>query len=132
MLATSKARECSKVSRGIADRPVASCAPIGVAEASSLWTGCRAARRRRDGAILFLQLINARHERASTVLTSNKGFEEWGSLLGDEVMAVALIDYCLLYHGHIVSIRGNSDRMRAHQDLLRSCVDEDGTRAGAA
>ena len=32
----------------------------------------------QDGAVLFFQLINARHERASTVLTSNKGFEDWG------------------------------------------------------
>ena len=32
----------------------------------------------QDGAVLFFQLINARHERASTVLTSNRGFEEWG------------------------------------------------------
>ena len=36
----------------------------------------------QDGAVLFFQLINARHERASTVLTSNKGFEEWGHVLG--------------------------------------------------
>ena len=39
--------------------------------------------------MLFFQLINARHVRASTVLTSNKGFEEWGHVLGDEVMAAA-------------------------------------------
>ena len=77
----------------------------------------------QDGAVLFFQLINARHERASTVLTSNKGFEEWGSVLGDEVMAAALIDR-LLHHCHIVNIRGNSYRMREHQDLLRSAVDE--------
>ena len=32
----------------------------------------------RDGAVLFFQLVNARHEHASTVLTSNKGFEEVG------------------------------------------------------
>ena len=37
----------------------------------------------QDGAVLFFQLINARHERASTVLTSNKGFEEWGTVLGE-------------------------------------------------
>ena len=36
----------------------------------------------QDGAVLFSQLINAWHERASTVLTSNKGFEEWGNVLG--------------------------------------------------
>ncbi|MDE2850373.1 MAG: IS21-like element helper ATPase IstB [Acidobacteriota bacterium] len=71
----------------------------------------------QDGAVLFFQLINARHERASTVLTSNKGFEEWGGVLGDEIMAAALIDR-LLHHCHIVNIRGNSYRMRAHQDLL--------------
>ena len=31
--------------------------------------------------------VNRRYGRASTVLTSNKGFEEWGRILGDEVMA---------------------------------------------
>ncbi len=73
--------------------------------------------------MLFFQLINARHERASTMLTSNKGFEEWGGVLGDEVMAAALIDR-LLQHCHIVNIRGNSYRMREHQDLLRSGSEE--------
>ena len=56
-----------------------------------------------DGAVLFFQLINARHERASTILTSNKGFEEWGSVLGDGVMAAALIDR-LLHHCHILNL----------------------------
>ena len=73
----------------------------------------------REGAVMFFQLINARHEHASTVLTSNKGFDEWGQVLGDEVMAAALIDR-LLHHCHIVNIRGNSYRMRAHQNLRRS------------
>ena len=77
----------------------------------------------RDGAVLFFQLINARHERASTVLTSNKGFEEWGHVLGDEIMAAALIDR-LLHHCHIVNIRGNSYRMREHQHWLRTASDE--------
>ena len=58
----------------------------------------------QTGAMLFFQLINRRYERASTVLTSNKGFEEWGQILGDEVMAAALIDR-LLHHCHIVNIR---------------------------
>ena len=77
----------------------------------------------QDGAVLFFQLINARHERASTVLISNKGFEEWGSVLGDEVMAAALIDR-LLHHCHIVNIRGNSYRMREHRNLMRSASDQ--------
>ena len=72
----------------------------------------------QSGAMLFFQLINRRYERASTVLTSNKGFEEWGQILGDEVMAAALIDR-LLHHCHIVNIRGNSYRMREHTDLSK-------------
>ena len=72
----------------------------------------------QTGAMLFFQLINRRYERASTVLTSNKGFEEWGQILGDEVMAAALIDR-LLHHCHIVNIRGSSYRMRKHTDPLQ-------------
>ncbi len=73
----------------------------------------------QTGAMLFFQLINRRYERVSTVLTSNKGFEEWGEVLGDEVMAAALIDR-LLHHCHIVNIRGNSFRMRHHTELSKS------------
>jgi DNA replication protein DnaC len=73
------------------------------------------------GAMLFFQLINRRYERASTVLTSNKGFEDWGGVLGDEVMAAALIDR-LLHHCHIVNIRGNSYRMRKHADLSKALL----------
>jgi hypothetical protein len=51
-----------------------------------------------------------------TVLTSNKGFEEWGEVFGDDVMAAALIDR-LLHHCHIVNIRGNSYRMQEHRAL---------------
>jgi DNA replication protein DnaC len=71
------------------------------------------------GAVLFFQLMNRRYEKASTVLTSNKGFEEWGEVLGDEVMAAALIDR-VLHHCHLVNIRGNSYRMREHTDLYRA------------
>ena len=69
----------------------------------------------RTGAMLF-QLMTRRYEHASTVLTSNKGFEEWGEVFGDEVMAAALIDR-LVQHCHIVTIRGNSYRMRQYTDL---------------
>ena len=69
--------------------------------------------------MLFFQLINRHYQRASTVLTSNKGFEEWGDVLGDDVMAAALIDR-LLHHCHIVNIRGNSYRMRHHTELSKT------------
>ena len=72
----------------------------------------------RTGAMLFFQLMSRRYEHASTVLTSNKGFDAWGEIFGDEVMAAALIDR-LVHHCHIVNIRGNSYRMRHHRDLAQ-------------
>jgi IstB-like ATP binding protein len=53
------------------------------------------------------------------VLTSNKGFEEWGDIFGDEVMAAALIDR-LVHHCHLVTIRGNSYRLRQHTELWQA------------
>ena len=73
----------------------------------------------RTGAMLFFQLMTRRYERASTVLTSNKGFEEWGDIFGDDVMAAALIDR-LVHHCHLVTIRGNSYRMRQHTELWQA------------
>jgi DNA replication protein DnaC len=70
----------------------------------------------RTGVQLFSQLMSRRYEHASTVLTSNKSFEEWGDIFGDAVMAAALIDR-LLHHCHIVNIRGNSYRMLEHRAL---------------
>jgi DNA replication protein DnaC len=75
------------------------------------------------GAVLFFQLMNRRYEHASTVLTSNKGFEEWGEVFGDDVMAAALIDR-VLHHCHLVNIRGNSYRMRGHTELYRALQPE--------
>ena len=72
-----------------------------------------------NGAKLFFQLINSRYGRASTVLTSNKEFEDWGDILHDEFMAAALPDR-LLHRCHIVNIRGNSYRMRRHKDLSKA------------
>ena len=72
--------------------------------------------QRRRRALLPTHQRPAR-ARLHRQLTSNKGFEEWGNVLGDEVMAAALIDR-LLHHCHIVNIRGNSYRMREHQHWL--------------
>jgi DNA replication protein DnaC len=72
----------------------------------------------RTGAMLFFQLLSRRYEPASTVLTSNKSFDEWGEIFGDDVMAAALIDR-LVHHCHIVNIRGNSYRLRQHAELAR-------------
>ena len=86
----------------------------------------------RTGAMHFFQLMSRRYEQASTVLTSNKSFEEWGEIFGDEVMAAALIDR-LLHHCHIVNIRGNSFRMRQHSELWKQLQHiNDGDSASAS
>ncbi|HEX4023926.1 MAG TPA: IS21-like element helper ATPase IstB, partial [Steroidobacteraceae bacterium] len=46
---------------------------------------------------LFFQLVNARYERGAMILTSNRGFAEWGEVFGDPVVATALLDR-LLHH----------------------------------
>jgi DNA replication protein DnaC len=73
----------------------------------------------RTGAVLFFQLTSRRYEHAATVLTSNKSFDEWGEIFGDEVMATALIDR-LVHHCHIVNIRGNSYRLKNHAELYNA------------
>lgn len=70
-----------------------------------------------NGANLFFQLVNARYEKASTVLTSNKSFKEWGAVFGDPVVATAMLDR-LLHHCHIVNIKGNSYRLREYPGLM--------------
>jgi len=42
------------------------------------------------GANLFFQLVNARYEKGAMILTSNRGFAEWGEVFGDPVVATAL------------------------------------------
>ena len=59
----------------------------------------------------YLSLRIPRYERGSIILTSNKGFGEWGELLGDTVIASAVLDR-LLHHSHVLNIRGESFRLR--------------------
>ncbi len=65
----------------------------------------------RLAATALFSLISARYERGSIVLTSNKGFGEWGEVLGDAVIATAILDR-LLHHSHVLNIRGESYRLR--------------------
>ena len=66
----------------------------------------------RPAATALFSLVSARYERGSVILTSNKGFGEWGEALGDPVVATAILDR-LLHHSHVLNIRGESYRLRA-------------------
>ena len=69
------------------------------------------------GGNLFFQLVNARYERGAMILTSNRGFAEWGEVFGDPVVATALLDR-LLHHAVVVQVEGASYRLRQHAELV--------------
>src|SRR5215468_11928092 len=71
----------------------------------------------QGGGNLFFQLVNARYERGAMILTSNRGFAEWGEVFGDPVVATALLDR-LLHHAVVIQIEGSSYRLRQHADLV--------------
>ena len=64
-----------------------------------------------NAAHLFFQLVSRRYERGSLLITSNRSVGEWGEVFGDAVVATAILDR-LLHHSHVVTIRGDSYRLR--------------------
>lgn len=64
-----------------------------------------------NAAHLFFQLISRRYERGSMLVTSNRSVAEWGGVFGDAVVATAILDR-LLHHSHVITIRGDSFRLR--------------------
>jgi DNA replication protein DnaC len=62
------------------------------------------------GAELLFEVFSQRHERSSTIVTSNLPFEEWTSVLGSERLTGALLDR-LTHHVHILSMNGDSYRL---------------------
>ncbi len=63
----------------------------------------------------FFELVTARSEHGSILLTSNTSFSAWGELLGDEVLATALLDR-LLHHAEVIPINGRSYRMKDRRE----------------
>jgi DNA replication protein DnaC len=71
-----------------------------------------------ESANLFFQLVSARYERASLIVTSNKPFGRWGEVFGDDVVAAAMIDR-LIHHAEVISLKGDSYRLK-DRDLGRT------------
>jgi len=59
----------------------------------------------------LLEIIMRRHERASTLLTSNRPVEDWGKLLGDTAAVGSMLDR-LLHHGHVLKCGPRSWRTK--------------------
>ncbi|HZK61145.1 MAG TPA: IS21-like element helper ATPase IstB [Anaerovoracaceae bacterium] len=59
----------------------------------------------RNSSELLFQIISKRYENGSIIMNSNKNFSSWGEVLGDAVMATAMLDR-LLHHCTVINIRG--------------------------
>ena len=70
-----------------------------------------------EAANLFFQLVAARYERASLIVTSNKPFGRWGEVFGDDTVAAAMIDR-LVHHADVIALKGDSYRLK-NRDLGR-------------
>jgi DNA replication protein DnaC len=75
------------------------------------------------GATLFFQVVSARYERGSILLTSNKSYVDWGQTFGETPLATAILDR-LLHHSTTVNIRGESYRLKERKKagLLRGAL----------
>lgn len=64
----------------------------------------------QKGSDLFFQVISARYERGSTVLTTNESFKNWGRVFTNNTVASAIIDR-LAHHNDLIRIVGDSYRL---------------------
>lgn len=60
--------------------------------------------------------MDKRYETKSTILTTNISFNAWDDIFLDPIIANAILDR-LLHHAHVVSITGNSYRLKDHMNF---------------
>jgi DNA replication protein DnaC len=74
----------------------------------------------KRGADLMFQVVAARYEAGSIVITTNRPFKDWGAIFDvDNTLATALIDR-LMHHGEAIVIQGKSYRMKDRDNLDES------------
>ncbi len=66
-----------------------------------------------DAAAALFQVISTRHLKTSIVLTTNRGITSWGQILGDDMLAAAMLDR-LLDRSVVIHLDGDSYRLRSH------------------
>lgn len=71
-----------------------------------------------QGANLFFQLITRRYEKNTTIFTSNKAFSQWDEVFSDMTIASAILDR-ILHHCQVISIKGESYRLKEHKELMK-------------
>ncbi len=66
----------------------------------------------------IFHVVTKRYQRGSIILTSNRGFGDWGQIFNEPVVAAAIVDR-LLHNATVLNIRGHSYRMRGYHADLR-------------
>lgn len=69
----------------------------------------------RKEANIFFNLISELYERSSIIITSNKSFDGWAEMMGDEIMTTALLDR-LLHHARVFNLDGESYRLKGKEE----------------
>ena len=64
-----------------------------------------------QGSNLFFQVISSRHERKSTIITTNRPFAQWGEIFDSTTVATAIADR-LVYNSEVLILEGPSYRKR--------------------
>jgi DNA replication protein DnaC len=83
------------------------------------------------GAELLFEVFSQRYERGSTIVTSNLPFEDWTSVLGSERLTGALLDR-LTHHVHILTMNGDSYRLKQSAGRRRAATSHDGAEQSQA
>ena len=68
---------------------------------------------------MLFELIAARYERRSLLITANQPFGEWGKIFSDQAMTLAAIDR-LVHHATILEMNVESYRRGRAQTQARS------------
>ena len=70
----------------------------------------------KEDANHFFQIISARYEKSSTILTSNLVFSQWAQVFGgDKIVTAAILDR-ILHHSHVINIQGESYRLKEKKE----------------
>jgi len=73
----------------------------------------------KEGGELLFSLLSLRAERKSTIITTNLSFERWEEIFKDPIMTAAMVDR-LTHKSYIVSMNGNSYRLKETEDWLKN------------
>ena len=70
----------------------------------------------KEDANHFFQIISARYEKSSTILTSNLIFSQWAQVFGgDKIVMTAILDR-ILHHSYVINIQGESYRLKEKKE----------------